>query len=600
MPNEEHTLCIIFYKVHCEGQYLSVLRRLLEFAVPYWKIYLVTGLLVLSVTGLTLLEPMIIRWTVDEVIELGRWELLIYGASTLIIVSLVRAGLSFLQRYAQSWAGQRVIFDIRNTMYRHLQQMSYSFYDTTQTGQLMSRVTSDVQTCQRFLSNGLVQTVSSTLTFVGTFGLMLNLNWKLALVTVLTLPFLVRRVQVYSTEIRPMFREIQQKLAVLTSTIQQNITGQRVIKAFVRKEYEVEKFDRDNTDLLNSNVKAIRSQAFNESLMQFLSEASLALILGYGGFLVIINDLSLGTLLAFNTLLGRLLRPVRMLGFLVSLAQRTVASAQRVYEILDTKADIEEKDTAVALPDIKGSVQFDNVSFSYDDENMVLKNINLKVNPGETIAILGRTGSGKSTLLNLIPRFYDVSEGRITIDGYDVRDVTLDSLRTQIGVVTQETFLFSASLRDNIAYGRPNASLEEVRKAAQSAHISDFIENLPHGYDTLIGERGVGLSGGQKQRIAIARALLLDAKILLLDESTSSVDVETEMQIQKAFQSLLADRTGFIIAQRLSTIRNADKIIVLDDGRIAEEGTHEELLAKGGIYTGIYDLQFRGQEGLNV
>lgn len=308
------------------------------------------------------------------------------------------------------------------------------------------------------------------------------------------------------------------------------------------------------------------------------------------------GNISYGTLVAFNMLLGQLVGPIRMLGFWVSLAQRTVASGERIFEILDTRADVQDKPGAKPIKHINGRVTLENVGFAYDGENMVLEGINLDVTPGETIAILGGTGSGKSTLINLIPRFYDVTEGRILIDGVDIRDATLESLRAQIGIVTQETFLFSASLRDNIAYGKPGATDWEVTSAARAAHIDDFISSLPDGYDTVIGERGVGLSGGQKQRVAIARALLMDARILLLDESTSSVDVETEMRIQEAFSRLLEDRTAFIIAQRLSTVRNADRVIVLDKGGIAEEGTHEELLKKGGIYTSIYNLQFKAQE----
>jgi len=330
--------------------------------------------------------------------------------------------------------------------------------------------------------------------------------------------------------------------------------------------------------------------------MRLLTEMSLAIILWYGGRQVISSELTLGTLMSFNMLLGQLLGPIRMLGWQVSMVQRTIASGERIFEILDTQADVRDKPGAKPIGEIEGRVTFENVSFAYDGVNMVLNNINLDVSPGETVAILGGTGSGKTTLINLIPRFYDVTEGKILIDGVDIRDVTIESLRRQIGIVTQETFLFSASLRDNIAYGKPEATDEEIVEAAKAAHIHDFIMSLPNGYDTLIGERGVGLSGGQKQRVAIARALLMDAKILLLDESTSSVDVETEMQIQQAFSRLLKDRTAFIIAQRLSTVRDADRVIVLDNGTIVEEGTHEELLQLGGIYTAIYNLQFRPQE----
>ncbi len=576
--------------------YMSVLGRLLKFAAPYWKRYALAFIFLLAISGLTLLQPMVIRWVVDGVLATESYDLLIYGALAIFGVAALKGVIQYLQRFNMAYAGQKVVFDIRNTLYEHLQQLSYSFYDQTQTGQIMSRVTSDVDAAQRFLSNGAIQIVSNAVSFFATLILMLSLNWRLTLISMVTVPVLAWRVQVYATKVRPMFTQIQQQVAVVNTRIQENIAGQRVVKAFARKQYEIDKFERDNMELLHRSIRAERLSAINWSLMRLLTEMSLAIILWYGGRQVISTELTLGTLMSFNMLLGQLLGPIRMLGWQVSMVQRTIASGERIFEILDTQADVRDKPGAKPIGEIEGRVTFENVSFAYDGVNMVLKNINLDVSPGETVAILGGTGSGKTTLINLIPRFYDVTEGRILIDGVDIRDVTIESLRRQIGIVTQETFLFSASLRDNIAYGKPEATDEEIIEAAKAAHIHDFIMSLPDGYDTLIGERGVGLSGGQKQRVAIARALLMDAKILLLDESTSSVDVETEMQIQQAFSKLLKDRTAFIIAQRLSTVRDADRVIVLDNGRIVEEGTHEELLQLGGIYTAIYNLQFRPQE----
>ncbi|HOV65803.1 MAG: ABC transporter ATP-binding protein [Firmicutes bacterium] len=575
---------------------MSVLGRLLKFAAPYWKRYALAFIFLLAISGLTLLQPMVIRWVVDGVLATESYDLLIYGALAIFGVAALKGVIQYLQRFNMAYAGQKVVFDIRNTLYEHLQQLSYSFYDQTQTGQIMSRVTSDVDAAQRFLSNGAIQIVSNAVSFFATLILMLSLNWRLTLISMVTVPVLAWRVQVYATKVRPMFTQIQQQVAVVNTRIQENIAGQRVVKAFARKQYEIDKFERDNMELLHRSIRAERLSAINWSLMRLLTEMSLAIILWYGGRQVISTELTLGTLMSFNMLLGQLLGPIRMLGWQVSMVQRTIASGERIFEILDTQADVRDKPGAKPIGEIEGRVTFENVSFAYDGVNMVLKNINLDVSPGETVAILGGTGSGKTTLINLIPRFYDVTEGRILIDGVDIRDVTIESLRRQIGIVTQETFLFSASLRDNIAYGKPEATDEEIIEAAKAAHIHDFIMSLPDGYDTLIGERGVGLSGGQKQRVAIARALLMDAKILLLDESTSSVDVETEMQIQQAFSKLLKDRTAFIIAQRLSTVRDADRVIVLDNGRIVEEGTHEELLQLGGIYTAIYNLQFRPQE----
>ncbi|MGI6643187.1 MAG: ABC transporter ATP-binding protein [Bacillota bacterium] len=575
---------------------MAILRRLTGFAKPYWKVYVGIFVIVVAMTGLGLLQPMVTRWLVDDVLVNGRWDMLLWGALAFVGLSVVGAVLAYIQRYGMAWAGQRIIYEIRNRLYEHLQQLSFSFYDEAQTGQLMSRVTADVEHTRMFLSHQLVQIVAATVRFVSTMALMLSLNWQLTLVALIPVPILIWRVQIYATIIRPRYWSIQQLLGVMTATLQENITGQRVVKSFARKKHEMEKFERDNMAYLNKNVETVRASAFNQSLMTMLTEACLGLVFFWGGRQAIRGELSVGTLIAFNQLILQTVQQVRMLGMWVSGAQRAIAAGERIYEILDTEAAVKDKPGAKAIDTVRGHVVFENVGFAYDGENTVLEDINLNVKPGETIAILGGTGSGKSTLINLLPRFYDVTKGRILLDGHDIRDITLESLRRQIGVVTQETFLFSASLRDNIAYGRPDATDAEIIAAAEAAHIDEFIDSLPNGYNTVIGERGVGLSGGQRQRVAIARALLMDAKILLLDESTSSVDVETEMRIQAAFQKLLQNRTSFIIAQRLSTIRNADRIIVLDKGRIVEQGTHRELLEKGGIYTAIYDLQFRSQE----
>ena len=575
---------------------MSTIKRLLGFAKPYWKVYLATFILVLGITGTELLQPMIARFIVDEIYEHQRWSLLLWGALGIAGASILGAVLGYLQRYSMSWAGQRIIFDVRNRLYEHLQQLSFSFYDQAQTGQLMSRVTADVEMTRHFLSHQMVRIVAATVRVLATFFLMLSLDWRLTLIAFIPAPILIWRVNIYATVIRPRYWAIQQMLAVMTSTLQENITGQRAVKAFARRNHEIEKFERDNMAYLDENVETVRTSAFNQSLMMLLTESCLALVFFWGGREAMRGNLSVGTLIAFNALILQVLQQVRMLGMWVSGAQRTAAAGQRIFEVLDTRSEVSDKPGAIVLSNVKGEVTFENVNFAYDGEHMVLHDVNLHVEPGETIAVLGGTGSGKSTLVNLVPRFYDVTFGSLLVDGSDVRDVTLESLREHIGVVTQETFLFSSSLRDNIAYGKPGATETEIRAAANAAHIDDFIGSLPNGYDTVIGERGVGLSGGQKQRVAIARALLMDAKILILDESTSSVDVETEMRIQEAFQRLLKDRTSFIIAQRLSTVRNADRIIVLDKGRIAEEGTHTELLARDGIYTAIYNLQFRSQD----
>jgi ATP-binding cassette subfamily B protein len=563
---------------------------------PYWPIVLGATALVLMVSVLGLAQPLIIRWIIDHVLGDRNFHLLTYGALAIIGVNLVRGILTFGQRYSLEYMAQRIIYDVRNRLYGHLQQLSFSFYDKAQTGQLMSRLTADVDTLHRFLSFGVIQITSNIFMLVMAIGIMVRLDWRLTVVAVLTLPFLVHAVYRFARVVRPMHWQIQEQLAVLTATLQENVTGQRVVKAFARERYEMDKFDVDNTNLFTKHINTVRTSAFYNTYMQFLSELSTVGILWYGGRRIMAGYLTVGSLVAFSQYLFNLIAPIRMLGFLVNLAQRAIAAGDRIFEILDTRADVADRPGARPLPPVQGRLVFQNVEFSYDGRALALEGLNLTVEPGQTIAVLGSTGSGKSTLINLIPRFYDVTAGAVLIDGHDVRDVTLQSLRRQIGIVTQETFLFSASLRENISYGRPEATLAEVIAAAKAAHIHDFIAGLPEGYDSVIGERGVGLSGGQKQRVAIARAILTDARILILDESTSSVDVETEFQIQQAFSQLLKNRTAVIIAQRLSTVRTADLVIVLDKGRIVERGTHEGLLKANGMYTAIYDLQFRGQE----
>jgi len=497
------------------------------------------------------------------------------------------------------WVGQRTIYDLRNRIYNHLQSLSFSFYDTAQTGELMSRATADVEQLRRFVTFGVMRLVGNFVTFVFVLFTLLAMDWKLTLLSLGTMPLLGWAVAAFNTRVRPRYRLIQEEMAKLTTTLQENISGVRVVRAYAQEEREIEKFRERNWSYLEENITTVRLWAFYFPLMTFITGFGTTLILWYGGRQVILGALTLGQMIAFNSLLGRLIRPVRMLGWLVNMYSQASAAAQRVFEILDTQPEVKDKPGAIELPPIQGNVHFDNVSFAYDGVNLVLHDINIEAKQGQRIAILGGTGSGKSTLINLLPRFYDVTKGAVKIDGIDVRDVTLESLRRQIGIVLQETFLFSATIRENIAYGRLNASNEEVIAAAKAARIHDFIISLPNGYDTVVGERGVGLSGGQKQRIAIARALLLDPRILILDDSLSAVDTETEYLIQQALEELMKNRTSFVIAQRLSTVKNADQIIILDNGRIVERGTHETLLAAGGIYKEIYDLQFRKQEETN-
>ena len=570
--------------------------RLAGFLRPYLLMVLGSLALVLVVSGLGIAQPLVIRWTIDTVLMGKRYNLLPLAAGVVVAIAVVRGLLTFGQRYSMEYIGQKAVYDIRNRLYFHMQQLSFSFYDKAQTGQLMSRLVSDVNTVQRFLGMGFINLTSNAFTLLAVLVILLKLDWRLTLVSMSVMPFLLHAVFTFSKKVRPLFWRVQDQMAILTTDLQESLTGIKVVKAFAREDHELQKFDRENKEYMDRNLVTVRMMAFYGPYMNFLSGIAATLILWYGGREVIGNALTLGSLVAFNSYLLQLMQPIRMLGMLIGLVERGISSGDRIFDIFDTKADVADKPGARELPPVKGEVVLDDVWFSYDKKTPVLEGVSLRAPAGSTIAILGATGSGKSTVIHLIPRFYDVDKGRVLIDGRDIRDVTLDSLRRQIGIVTQETFLFSASIKDNIAYGRPEATDQQIVAAARAAHIHDFIASLPQGYNTVIGERGVGLSGGQKQRVAIARALLMDARIVLLDESTSNVDVETEMQIQKAFNDLLRDRTSFIIAQRLSTVRTADKIVVLDKGKVAEEGTHEELLNLGGVYAQIYEMQFRSQE----
>lgn len=577
---------------------MNVYGRLMkEFMAKYWARYVLAFVLVNIISIMALIAPLLTERIIDEFIPQGDLKGIALYAILVLGVATARALITFSQRYNIEFTAQKVIYDVRNRLYQHLQTLSFSFFDQNRTGELMSRMTSDVSTLQRAMGMGFINLFSNALTILYTLIILFSKNVQLTLMSLLFMPFLIWAVSQFSVKVRPTFRMVREQMGVFTAAMQESITGVRVVKAFAQEEYEVEKFRKENREYYEKNMVSVRLEAFYGPLMSFISTMGTVFLIWYGGMKVVNGSISLGEWTVFNTLIAQLIQPVRMFGWLVSMVQRASASGQRIFEILDTQSDVADAPGAQTLPPLQGHVRMENVSFSYDNRVFVLEEINLDIHPGQTIAILGSTGSGKSSLINLVPRFYDPQRGRILIDGHDLRDVTIDSLRRQIGIVLQETFLFNDSLRNNISYGRPSASLEEIIDAAKSAKIHDFIAALPQGYDTIVGERGVGLSGGQKQRMAIARALLMEAKVLILDESTSSVDTETERAIQQAFAKLTENCTTFVIAQRLSTIRNADRIIVLDRGRIVQDGTHEDLLQQeGGIYHQIYQMQLRPQE----
>jgi len=577
---------------------MDTIKRLFRQVKPYYGRIAWSVVMMFIGTALVAVQPILIQQVIDRAFRGGEWGLLAPFALAILLTTVIRAGINYLERISMEWVAQRTIYDLRNAVYQHLQSMSFSFYDKAETGQLMSRATADVEMLRRFLSFGVLRLVSSVLTFIVVFGLLFAMHWRLTVVAMLTMPILVVVVGKFATEVRPRYRVIQQYLGEITSVLQEAIAGIRVVRAYAQEEREIERFRQKNWQYLDLNISTVRLWAFYFPLMSLLGGLGSTVILWYGGTLVVQGDLTIGQMVAFQTLLMQLIMPIRMVGWLVNMATQAVAAGQRVYEILDTAPDVCEKPQAQRLWGVKGHVRLENVGFSYDGKTEVLDGLNIDAPAGQTVALLGSTGSGKSSVINLIPRFYDVTSGRVTIDGIDIRDVTLKSLRENIGIVLQETFLFSATIRENIAYGKAGAHEAEIIAAAKAARIHDFIESLPEGYETMLGERGIGLSGGQKQRVAIARALLMDPRILILDEATSSVDTETEHLIQHALGELMHNRTTFVVAQRLSTVKQAQQIIVLKEGKVQQKGTHETLLREEGVYREIYNLQFRPQEEL--
>ncbi|HEV2124629.1 MAG TPA: ABC transporter ATP-binding protein, partial [Chloroflexota bacterium] len=516
---------------------------------------------------------------------LGEQRTLVLATIALVGVAVGRGLFSFTQGYLAERGAQAVAYDLRNALYQKIQQLSFSYHDQTQTGQLMTRITNDVEQVRTFIGMSLLQMVSSVVLLAGTIVALFSLEARLALITLLVVPAMGIVVSQFARVIRPLFSEIQAKLGALNTVLQENLVGIRVVQAFAREPYEADRYRALNQELLGVNLGAIRKMSINFSLIFFIANIGTLIVTWLGGHQVIGGTLSLGQLVAFNTYLALLTFPMMMLGMAASQVARAEVSAERIFEVLDAESEVRDRPGAYPLPSITGRVVFDEVSFRYaGSEEPALDRVSFVAEPGQAVAVLGGTGSGKSSIINLIPRFYDATGGRVLIDGHDVREVTLDSLRSQIGMVLQDATLFSGTLRDNIAYGRPDASAAAVEAAARAAQAHPFIERLPEGYATIVGERGVGLSGGQRQRIAIARALLLDPRILILDDSTSAVDAETEYQIQQALEQLMRGRTSFVIAQRISTVRSADLILLLDRGTLVAQGTHDDLLRESPLY----------------
>lgn len=576
---------------------MKILLRLMGFVKKYWVRLLLAFICMLVSTAFVLIIPQLIGRAIDTVLSDGELTILTWLAVAVVGAGAMRGISAFGNAYLTELVSQKTAYDIRNAFYDKLQRLSFAFHDQAQTGELMSRGTADVEAIRMFFGRGLLGMLQITILFVGISFLLVRLNLPLALLTMGFLAAVGWRAVVVARLLRPIWLKIQELMAVLGTILEENLTGVRTVRSFAHEQKESDEFSAQAEVLYDEHIKATRRRAFNLSLMVFLVTIPIALILWYGGRQVVAGTLTVGELSQFILYLTTMGMPVRRLGFMTNILSRTVSGGQRILEILDTESAVREKPGAVELNDIRAAVSFDNVTFSYDSASPVLKDVSFTVQPGQLVALVGGLGSGKSTIAHLVSRFYDVSGGRISIDGIDIRDVTLDSLRRNVGIVQQNTFLFSATIRDNIAYGTVGAGMEDVIAAAKAAQLHDFIESLPDGYETWVGERGVTLSGGQKQRLAVARTLLVNPRILIMDDSTSSVDVETELLMRRALDQLIKNRTTFIITHRLPIIKNADLILVMKDGEVVEKGTHDELMARNGLYREIYESQLVVSDG---
>ncbi|GGM20208.1 putative ABC transporter ATP-binding protein YknU [Paraliobacillus quinghaiensis] len=578
---------------------METFKKLQQYYWPFKKYFFGSLFFVIIVTAITVVYPIILQQTIDNVVLDGEYGLIPYLAIGFFLLMIIKGIANFSQQYLGDLFGVTSVYKLRDGLYKKLQRLSFTYYDNARTGDLMSRLTMDVEGFKFFLAAGLKEFVRIVLLIVISLSVMFYYSVPLALVTMAAMPFLAVVVRRFDKKVHPAFRKVRKTLGRLNTRIQENVSGINTVKSLSKENFEIDRFTTNNKEYREVNIKTSNLWAKYFPFMEFIGNFCMVALLIFGGYLVINDSLSLGELVAFFSLVSYILGPLMYLGFIVNQFSQAKAAGERLLEILEADEDIHEKEDAIIPDSIKGHVSFENVTLQYtEDDDVALKNITFDAPPGKIIGLIGATGSGKTSITQLMTRFYEPQSGQVLIDGKPSSDYNIKALRSHIGFVLQESFLFSTSIRDNIAYGNPTAEMDDIIAAAKGAQAHDFIMEMPQGYDTMLGERGMGLSGGQKQRIAIARAILIDPSILVLDDATSAVDMETEFKIQKALKKVMQGRTTFIIAHRISSLKHADEILVLDDGAIVERGTHEQLLDNGGPYQRIYDIQYQDKKAI--
>jgi len=578
---------------------LDTFKKLKMYYLPFKKYFFFALFFLFIVTGVTVVYPVVLQKTIDDVVKPERYELIPYLALSFIGLMILKGIATYLQQYLGDLFGIKSVYTLRDGLYKKLQRLPFRYYDNARTGDLMSRLTADVEAFRFFLSFGFAEFIKITSLIIISLSVMFYYSPKLALVTMAAMPFLAVVVFQFDRRVHPAFRGIRKAFGRLNTRVQENISGMNTVKSLSREDFEIGRFVNKNDDYRDNYLKTANIWAKYFPLMEFIGNICVVALLAYGGNLVITDELQPGELVAFFSLVWLVLGPLMNFGFIINLFSQSKASGERLLEILEASEDIQEIDQPIRKGRMDGRVTFNNVTLSYEiEDDSALKDISFDAPPGRTIGLIGATGSGKTSITQLITRFYEPQEGEVLVDNKPVDQYGLKELRSNIGFVLQESFLFSTTIKENIAYGNPEASMDDIIDAAKRAQAHDFIMEMPNGYDTLLGERGMGLSGGQKQRVAIARAILIDPSILVLDDATSAVDMETEMRIQKALREVMVGRTTFIIAHRISSLKHADEILVLEDGKIVERGVHDELLDNGGPYQRIYDIQYQDKEAI--